>query len=350
MNKILVDFYRLKDVHSGLGYFSKQLSRFLVSANTTKQLTFLVPKSFANTYNKLCQTEIFSLLRKFFPMLLGNYDIWHATSQFPSILPPRGKTKFILTVHDLNFLYEKTEAKQQKYKRRLQKRVNRADVITAISHFTKSNIEKHLNVNGKKVHVIYNGVDSPELTKSRKPKWIRNEPFFFSIGYFTKKKNWESLLHMMTEFPDHKLVISGFNETPYGVFCKALIKNNNIENRVVLSGSVSNEEKSWLFANCSAFLFPSTAEGFGMPAVEAMKMGKPTFLSRHTSLPEIGGSAAFYFDSFEKNHMKSVVESGLRLVEKNPEKFAEKTKAHAQKFDWQTAAHQYLALYDEILA
>ena len=350
MKKVLIDFYRLKHVHSGLGYFSKQLSRFLLENNTNKHLTFLVPKSFANSYNKLCQTEVFSLLRKFFPMLLGNYEIWHSISQFPSILPPRGKAKFILTIHDLNFLYEKSEAKQQKYIRRLQKRVNRADAITTISHFTKSNIEEYLNVNGKKIHVIYNGVDSPGLTKPKMPDWIENEAFFFSIGYFTKKKNWEPLIHMMTEFPNQKLVISGFNETSYGKECRQIIDELGLGNRVILSGPVSNEEKSWLFANCIAFLFPSIAEGFGMPAVEAMKMGKPTFLSTHTSLPEIGGDAAFLFSSFEKNHMKSVVESGLKLVEKNPEKFAEKIRAHAQKFDWQIAAKQYLALYNKLLS
>ena len=350
MNKVLVDFYRLKDIHSGLGYFSKQLSRFLLKNNTNAQLTFLVPKSFVEVYDKLCYTKSFTHIQRIFSCCTRSYDLWHSTSQFPRALPPRKKTKFILTIHDLNFLYEKSYKKQKKYIRRLQKLVNRADAITAISYFTKSNIEQNLNLQGKKVDVIYNGVDSPELTKPQKPNWIENNPFFFSIGLFTKKKNWESIIAMMTEFPNYKLVISGYNDTSYGTFCKQLIKENSIENRVILSGSVSNEEKSWLFANCTAFLFPSKAEGFGMPAVEAMKMGKPTFLSNHTSLPEIGGDAAFFFDSFEKSHMKSIVESGLDLVKKNPKKFSEKTQQHAQKFNWQTAAKQYLALYDKLLS
>lgn len=350
MNKVLVDFYRLKDVYSGLGYFSKQLSLFLLENNTNAQLTFLVPKSFVEVYDKLCQTKSLTNIHRFFSRYAGSYDLWHSTSQFPRVLPIRKKTRFILTIHDLNFLYEKSYSKQKKYTRRLQKLVNRADAITAISHFTKSSIEQNLNLQGKKIDVIYNGVDSPELTKPKKPNWIENEAFFFSIGYFTKKKNWESLIHMMTEFPNQKLVISGFNETSYGKECRQIIEEQGMGNRVILSGPVSNEEKSWLFANCTAFLFPSIAEGFGMPAVEAMKMGKPTFLSTHTSLPEIGGDAAFFFDSFEKNHMKSVVESGLKLVEKNPEKFADKIRAHVQKFDWQIAAKQYLALYDKLLS
>lgn len=349
MSKILVDFYRLKDVHSGLGYFSKQLSKFLVAGNSDRHLTFLIPKSFVSTFALLCQTEIFSFKLKFFPQMLSMYDIWHSTTQFPSILPPQGKSKFVLTIHDLNFLYEKTESKQKKYKRRLQRLVNRADTITAISHFTKSNIEKHLVLDGKKVHVIHNGVDSPELTNSQKPHWMSGESFFFAIGYFTKKKNWEPLIHMMTEFPKHKLVISGFNDTQYGTRCKQIVVELGLENKVILSGTISNKEKSWLFANCTAFFFPSTAEGFGMPAVEAMKMGKPTFLSKYTSLPEIGGDAAFYFNGFEKNEMKLVVESGLKVISKDPKKMAKKIKEHAKKFDWQTAAKQYLTLYDNLL-
>lgn len=352
MAKVLIDFYRLKDEHSGLGYFSSQLSRFILSNSRSKKidLTFLVPKSFIADYNDKCRTRAHSFYNRLFPRGLYEHDIWHSTSQFPNILPRSKKPIFILTIHDLNFLFEKTPYKQKKYKRRLQRLVDRADVITAISHFTKSTIEEHLSLKGKAIEVVYNGVDSPAIYTPTKPKWIENAPFFFSIGYFTKKKNWESIIRMMAQFPSHKLVISGFNETAYGNFCKDLIKELNIEDRVFLSGKISNEEKSWLYANCDAFLFPSTAEGFGMPAVEAMTMGKPTFLSTHTSLPEIGGNVAFFFQRFDTNHMAKVVKEHLEIYASDEEKYANKIKEHAKKFNWQTASTSYLELYERLLS
>lgn len=352
MVKILIDFYRLKDKHSGLGYFSSQLARFFLSNKMSKKmdLTFLVPEPFAADYKGKCSTRVHRFYNRIMPKGLYNYDIWHSTSQFPNILPKKNKSLFILTIHDLNFLFEKTPFKQKKYKRRLQRLVNRADVITAISHFTKSTIEEHLSLKGKVVEVIYNGVDSPSIYAPKKPTWIQDTPFFFSLGFFTKKKNWEPIIRMMTQFPSYKLVISGFNETSYGDFCKDLISELNLEDRVILSGKISNEEKSWFFENCSAFLFPSKAEGFGMPAVEAMTMGKPTFLSTHTSLPEIGGNVAFFFQSFDIDHMTKIVKEGLAAYASNKEMHEHKIKEHAKKFNWQTASTAYLSLYERLLS
>ena len=352
MSKILVDFYRLKDKHSGLGYFSSQLASFFLSNKMSKKLdlTFFLPEFFVADYKDRCSTRVHGFHNRIMPRGLYNYDIWHSTSQFPNIIPRHNKSIFILTIHDLNFLFEKTPFKQKKYKRRLQRLVNRADVITAISHFTKSTIEEHLSLSGKEVEVIYNGVDSPSIYASKKPHWISDSPFFFSIGFFTMKNNWETIIKMMTQFPTYKLVISGFNETSYGKFCTELIKELKLENRVFLSGKISNEEKSWLYENCSAFLFPSKAEGFGMPAVEAMTMGKPTFLSTHTSLPEIGGDVAFFFQSFDIDHMVKVVKEGLEIYASDKEKFENKVKEHANKFNWQTASTTYLKLYERLLS
>jgi len=69
--------------------------------------------------------------------------------------------------------------------------------------------------------------------------------------------------------------------------------------------------------------------------------------ARHLSLPEIGGDAAFYFDSFEPEHMQHVLSKGLK--EFHDKDLSARTIAHAEQFDWQTTARQYLKLYDECL-
>ncbi len=86
-----------------------------------------------------------------------------------------------------------------------------------------------------------------------------------------------------------------------------------------------------------------------MPVIEAMSLGKPVFLSRLTSLPEVGGTEAFYFDDFSAQNMRKTFEEGMANYLKNPEK-AERIKEWAKQFTWENAAAEYLNLYRQVLA
>ena len=119
----------------------------------------------------------------------------------------------------------------------------------------------------------------------------------------------------------------------------------NLDKRVHLPGTVKNEQKCWLYQNCMAFAFPSLTEGFGLPVVEAMSLGKPVFLSNLTSLPEIGGPEAFYWSHFEPNYMNRVFEEGMNKF--NTER-ATRSITWSKQFSWQTAALAYLKIYEQI--
>src|SRR5207344_2364333 len=96
---------------------------------------------------------------------------------------------------------------------------------------------------------------------------------------------------------------------------------------------VSDARKSWLYAHCKAFLFPSLTEGFGLPPLEAMHFGKPVFLSKLTSLPEVGGDAAAYFDDFEPLSMRHGIESAMPALLAR----SEEIRRHAAGFNWDLA-------------
>ena len=91
--------------------------------------------------------------------------------------------------------------------------------------------------------------------------------------------------------------------------------------------------------------FPSLTEGFGLPPLEAMHFGKPVFLSRLTSLPEVGGDAANYFDSFEPSAMRGTIEDAIARHQQLA--LAGAVAAHARSFSWARCTEQHVALYLE---
>ncbi|MFQ3326966.1 MAG: glycosyltransferase involved in cell wall biosynthesis, partial [Salibacteraceae bacterium] len=184
----------------------------------------------------------------------------------------------------------------------------------------------------------------PEVT----PNALKKEAFLFSIGIFNKKKNFHSLLHMMRNLDNYKLVIAGNNATNYGNEIKLLIREFSLQEKVILVGTITENEKSWYYKNCKALVFPSLAEGFGIPPIEAMMYGKPVFMSKLTSLPEIGGNVAFYFENFESDSMAKQIESGLTIAEIDSN-FSSKSISYAAKFSWDTCIQKYLDVYRETL-
>jgi glycosyltransferase involved in cell wall biosynthesis len=125
-------------------------------------------------------------------------------------------------------------------------------------------------------------------------------------------------------------------------------KKHGVEERVLLPGSISENEKWWLLSNMLAMAFPSISEGFGLPVVEAMHFGKPIILSTHTCLPEIGGDAAYYFNSFDSADMQQTFDQALHHFHTHPE-MVEKVKNRSAFFSWSKAAKQYWELYQQLL-
>lgn len=351
---LLVDLSELKNLYCGLGQvalsYGNHFRKTYRKSEANYSLTLLIPKKmfgmFGNEVNYLnSRHPLRRLHRWFFPV----FDIWHSTHQLSRFKPSYSRskqTKLILTIHDLNYLYE-TKGKRRKRKhRRLQKKVDRADEIVCISEFAKQDVEKNLHLNGKECRVIYNGVSNISIKPSAKPNIDINKPFFFSIGVLNVKKNFHVLLDMMKLMPDKHLYLAGMSNTEYGILIRKRIKNESINN-ITLMGPVSAEEKVWLFANCEAFLFPSLFEGFGLPVIEAMQFGKPVFSSQKTSLKEIGGDFAYFWDNFEANEMKDIIENNLKVFYSDKDLIVRQIE-YANSFSYKKHFDEYEKLYSEI--
>ena len=232
-------------------------------------------------------------------------------------------------------------------------KIERAHVITYISEYAKKTTNTYFDIpDSIEQKVIYNGnpVQAIEPVSDFKATDAISKPFLFSIGQFMERKNFHVLVAMMDKLKDFNLVIAGNKDKPYGEFIQQEIEKYNLKNRIFLVGRISEKEKHYYLQNCSAFVFPSLFEGFGLPPIEAMAYGKPVFLANQTSLPEIGGSEAFYWDMFDPDYMKEVFEKGMNTFENHKDSHQKRLKARAESFNWDHTATEYLDLYSRILS
>ncbi|SFS48993.1 Glycosyltransferase involved in cell wall bisynthesis [Mucilaginibacter polytrichastri] len=343
---VLVTFDSMKDINRGYYSFGKGLGDALIDQNKGRfKLAFYMfkqtPYLFAGNV-KILHLSIFH--RIFFPAR-NRFDVIHISDQTCRLRPGRVNAKKIMTIHDMNKVHLKFSKPHRitAYLNRLRKLIAEVDRVVAISKFVANDVINYFPEAAHKVRVIYNGAEKLELVDGHVPKNVPAKPFLFTIGLLSVQKGFH-LLPALLENNDYNLVIAGI-ETPHKQKIIAEAEKYGCLNRVIITGPVSETDKAWYYKNCSAFIFPSIAEGFGLPVIEAMYFGKPVFLSKYTSLPEVGGDVAYYFDSFDPKHMQQVFTRGMADFRvRNRE---DEVKAQANKFTWENSANQYLALYAE---
>ena len=345
--KVLVDLGKLRDPHVGLGEvsrrFADELARQLASGPADLDVDYLVPPRFHNAFPQLIRTRPIGLHHGLLPVA-GRYDVWHALHQDSSLRPVSPRCRVVLTIHDLNFLREKDHDRSRRRLQELQRKVERATVITTISHYTAGEIAEHLHLRGRVVEVVPNGV-AELASSSERPAFLpKGPPILFTIAHLTPKKNVHVLLDLAGRMKDFVFVIAGNKGSPYGRHLEGRIRQERIGN-VVLPGEVTENEKGWLHRHAAAFLFPSLMEGFGLPVVEALSCGKPVFVTRATALPEVVGDAGFFFDSFEPEAMERALRSGLDTCSADVEGHAARAQGAAARFRWEENVQRYLELY-----
>jgi glycosyltransferase involved in cell wall biosynthesis len=345
---VLVTFDSMKYPNSGFFSFGKSLGEALLTQNKDQyDFTYYVHKRSTYTFTGNAIIIYLSKLHKLIFPAKSKYQLVHFTDQYCRLKPQKVSGKKILTIHDINPIHEKRKSARKiaAHITKLRGYIAVCDKIVTISNFVANDILTYFPEAKDKLSVIYNGADKLCAPEDHIPVYVPKKTFLFTIGFIAAKKNFH-VLPALLKGNDYELIISGV-ETPYKDKIMEEAQKHGCADRVMITGTISEHDKAWYYKNCEAFVFPSLAEGFGLPVIEAMHFGKPVFLSKYTSLPEIGGDAAFYFDNFEPEHMQDVLVKGLK--EFNDKNLAARSIAHARQFDWQNTAQQYLELYNECL-
>ncbi|MDR1379860.1 MAG: glycosyltransferase family 4 protein [Tannerella sp.] len=342
---IVFDCERMKHPYTGLFEYCVQLGKALQTCTAPDdQIIYYVPERYERYFGNGAGYRIHSAVHRVFPVTVKCADIVHGN---PAFIKTAGKAKRIITIHDLNFLYEKTSpAKINKYLKIFQHNADKADAVITISEYAKNDILNHLTTGNKPVFVIHNGCNVSEYPDYDAPGYRPATPFLFSVGTVLPKKNFH-VLPCLLAHTGYELIIAGKGNSDYADKIIDEAKKYNVADRVKLLGAVNDKDKYWYLKHCEAFLFPSLAEGFGIPPVEAMHFGKPVFLSTKTSLPEIGGKYAYYFDDFAPENMRAVFEAGMNhYAQTNPIPLI---TGHAGRFNWERSAAAYLNVYKSVL-
>ena len=348
MKTVLIDFTRYND-KSGFGEIARNLGKHLsVGVIDNIRIVALVKEKQKGILGEKVRYVTLENMNRDIKELGTKIDLWHTTDQlFIKRKHAKGMIN-LLTVHDLNFLYEKKGIHRLKALLKLKWFIKRSDCITVISEYVKQDLLSHINIGSKPLHVIYNGIKNTTTEPQTRPSFIQDEcKFFFTIGQTRKKKNFQKLIPMMKYFPDYKLYICGKKEHKYIGELESIKEQNHADN-VYITGEISDEERNWMYANCQAFLFPSRLEGFGLPVLEAMRYRCKVFASSYTSLPEICKEHASYFASLNPKEMANTIKTELPKWDKSG-KQAETAMQYSLKYNYSTYISQYIALYKELL-
>jgi len=285
------------------------------------------------------------------------------TQFFNYVIPPGVSGKKVLYIYDMAYkVYPETINKRTKVdlSRNLKKSCKRADLICTISNFSKNEIIRYMEVEADKIKVIPCGVDhhifhthyDKDAINKIKNKYGIQGSYFLYLGTLEPRKNVKCLvrayillLKRCSNCP--MLVIAGKKGWLYeDIF--SLIIEEKIQDKVVITGYVEENEVPILMNGAFAFLFPSLYEGFGLPVLEAMACGTPVITSSLSALPEVAGQAAILINPKIEYE---VCEAMQELLEKSAlrNQLIKAGMIHSQKFTWERAAKELKNVYMELL-
>jgi glycosyltransferase involved in cell wall biosynthesis len=208
----------------------------------------------------------------------------------------------------------------------------------------------HPHIDPSKITVTHLGVDA--LFFDATPAAVAGKPFFFFVGMRVGMKNFLRLLEafaasgLAPEF-DLRVVSRGGDFTPAE---RAVIERCGLTSSVKWMPPVADAELANLYAASVALLYPSEYEGFGLPVLEAMAAGTLVGTSSTSSLPEVGGDAAFYFDPLDVSSIAETIRTVAALSEGERVERSRRGVDWARTFTWSRCERQTMDVFDRLLS
>lgn len=270
-------------------------------------------------------------------------DLFHALNQRVDRRPSR---RVVSTFHDLFVMTG--EYSSPEFRSRFTGQARRAaansDFIIAVSQFTAHQVHDLLGVDRSRIRVVPHGANY-----GLRGDPVPREKIILSVGALQLRKNIRRLVEAFESAPaDWTLVLAGSPTGYRAADILQAIERSKCRDRILVTGYVSGPELARLYARASIFAFPSLAEGFGIPVLEAMAQGVAVLTSKGSALEEVAGDAALLVDPEETEDIAAAL---LRLIQHEDlrSSLIERGRARAQLFPWARAIRSTHAVYEEAL-
>jgi len=358
---------------AGIGQYTEELVRYLVKHDTTNQYHVFVTGEAGNNFPiyapNLTKSSVpfrhYTYSEQFlYPKTLKQtgLDLIHYTNFNAPIFFKNIRS--VVTIHDLTLWFfpgrkQKGAFKQALYRIVIRQSCRNARHIIAITEATKRDIVKLLKIDPAKITVVYEAASEryhqlvqPANLEQIKRKFNITKPYFLYIGQWRAHKNVVRLIRAFALLRrryqlDYQLVLGSKIDSAYPEIIST-IKELGLQDDVVLTGYLADEELPYLYNGAECFVFPSLYEGFGLPPLEAMACGTPVVSSNVSCMPEVLGDAAVYFDPLNVEDMaKAMAEVGKNYTLKRELKAKGLKQAKLYSFD--RMAEETLAVYRRVL-
>ncbi len=297
-----------------------------------------------------------------FPRACRHLDLAHVPYFAPPLFPT---VPTVVTIHDLIPLIlpaYRGSPLIRWYTRLVAVAARRAKAIITVSQASQRDIVRYLHVPPERVHVTYEAAseafqpleDETQLAAIRQ-KYGLPERYLLYLGGFDQRKNVPVLLRafalLARRQSQARLVIAGqlpTRDSPLFPDPRRLTKELGLDDKVVFTNWVPEEDKPALLSGATAFVFPSLYEGFGLPAIEALACGTPVIASNRASLPEVVGDGGILVEPADVEALAEAMEMFL-VDEALRNEWRQKALAQATKFSWEQTAQETLAVYRKVV-
>lgn len=275
-------------------------------------------------------------------------DIVHETFCNASSSAPKS-ARTVVTVHDM--IHERFPSEFSKQDRTSEcKRIatQRADHVICVSENTRKDLLEFFDLPEDKVSVVYHGIDN--LVQGLFESVCKNKPYLLYVGQRGSYKNFEGLLRAYASSP---WLRNNFDLRCFGggVFSrdeKKLFDDLKLSDNQLIHMTGNDDKLASTYRDAALFVYPSLYEGFGIPPLEAMSLGCPVACSNNSSIPEIVGDAAEYFDPKSIESIRIAIEKILNSTIRQA-KLIDLGRLRFSQFSKDRCAEETLAVYKNLM-
>jgi glycosyltransferase involved in cell wall biosynthesis len=335
--------YTLDPSPSGVALYSRAIAFGIAKAHRDSRFTFYFRP---HRYFKSFSTQLPPNVSRGFMAPMGS--LFHGLNQR---LPRFHSGLAVATFHDLFVLTGEysTPEFRARFADQARDAAARADIVIAVSEFTRSQVISLLGVEPARVRVVHHGSRALAFPGTALPDKTARQKVILNVGAIQKRKNIARLVEAFEAVDAAwRLVLIGSNG--YGAAeIHARIAASPARERISVLGYVTPEELAAWYARAMVFAFPSLDEGFGMPLLEAMTAGTPVLTSTRSALPEVAGEAALLADPEDTDALVYALQR-LTRDEELRGRLARLGVERARLFTWEKAVDQTWNVYLDLLA